>query len=229
MNLDCIIVEDESISRSMIENLVSKTNFLTLKGSFTSGEEAMPWLLNNEVDLIFLDIEMPGITGIDLLKSLITKPEIIIISANPEYAIDAFDFAVSDYLLKPIKDYGRFLQALSKVISQKNKVNVDSQKQLYIKIDSLLQKLDIEDILWVEALGDYVKIQTSDKLHTVYSTLKKLEERLSSEKFSRVHRSYIVNLEKINNIDSSNLTIGKKIIPISDNYKKALFNKIKIL
>lgn len=229
MNLDCIIVEDESISRSMIENLVSKTNFLTLKGSFTSGEEAMPWLLNNEVDLIFLDIEMPGITGIDLLKSLIVKPEIIIISANPEYAIDAFDFAVSDYLLKPIKDYGRFLQALSKVISQKNKVNVDSQKQLYIKIDSLLQKLDIEDILWVEALGDYVKIQTSDKLHTVYSTLKKLEERLSSEKFSRVHRSYIVNLEKINNIDSSNLTIGKKIIPISDNYKKALFNKIKIL
>lgn len=229
MNLDCIIVEDESISRSMIENLVSKTNFLTLKGSFTSGEEAMPWLLNNEVDLIFLDIEMPGITGIDLLKSLIVKPEIIIISANPEYAIDAFDFAVADYLLKPIKDYGRFLQALSKVISQKNKVNVDSQKQLYIKIDSLLQKLDIEDILWVEALGDYVKIQTSDKLHTVYSTLKKLEERLSSEKFSRVHRSYIVNLEKINNIDSSNLTIGKKIIPISDNYKKALFNKIKIL
>ena len=229
MNFDCIIVEDESISRFMVESLVSKTSSLSLKGSFASGEEAMTWLLSNEVDLVFLDIEMPGITGIDLMKALITKPEIIIISANPEYAIEAFNFSVADYLLKPIKDYGRFLQAVNKVISQKNRINEGSKKQLYVKMDSLLQKINIEDILWIEALGDYVKIQTLDKVLTVYSSLKKIEERLSSETFARIHRSFIVSIEKINNIDSCNVMIGKRVIPISDNYKKSLLSKIKIL
>jgi DNA-binding LytR/AlgR family response regulator len=229
--ISCAIIEDDSISRTMVEGLAEKTNLLSVVGSFASAQEAMPWLNKNKVDLLFLDIEMPGISGIDLLKVLAHKPEVIIISSNPEYAIDAFEFSVADYLLKPVKDYSRFLHAVNKVASRLSKTNTDSDgdDHLFVKIDSLLHKLSMEDILWIEAFGDYVKIQAKDKLHTVYSTLKKIEEKLPSDKFLRVHRSFIINLEKISNIDSSNLEIDKKIIPISENYKEQLLNKIKIL
>ncbi len=227
--ISCAIIEDDSISRTMIEGLAEKTNLLTVEGSFASAQEAMPWLNKHQVDLLFLDIEMPGISGIDLLRVLAHKPEVIIVSSKPDYAIDAFEFSVADYLLKPVKDYSRFLHAVNKVAARLSKTNTDTDNHLFVKVDSLLQKLSVEDVLWIEAFGDYVKIQTIEKIHTVYSTLKKLEERLPTDKFLRVHRSFIVNLEKISNIDSTNLEIDKKIIPISENYKEQLLNKIKIL
>lgn len=229
MKLTCAIVEDESISRTMIEGLAEKTKLLTVKASFVSPQDAVAWLNENEVDLLFLDVVMPGMTGIDLLRALVYKPEVIIISSTPEYAIDAFEFSVVDYLLKPVKDYGRFLLAVNKVVARKSKKQAPVDSFLYIKIDSLLHKLSIDDILWVEAFGDYVKIQTKDHLHTAYSTLKNIEEHLPGDRFVRVHRSYIVNLTRISNIDSSNLEIEKKIIPISENYRAQLLNKIQIL
>jgi DNA-binding LytR/AlgR family response regulator len=227
--ISCAIIEDDSISRTMIEGLAEKTNLLSVEGSFPSAQEAMPWLNKHQVDLLFLDIEMPGISGIDLLRVLANKPEVIIVSSKPDYAVDAFEFSVADYLLKPVKDYSRFLHAVNKVAARLSKTNTDTDNHLFVKVDSLLQKLNMDDVLWIEAFGDYVKIQTTDKMHTVYSTLKKLEDRLPSDKFLRVHRSFIVNLEKISNIDSTNLEIDKKIIPISENYKEQLLNKIKIL
>jgi DNA-binding LytR/AlgR family response regulator len=227
--ISCAIIEDDSISRTMIEGLAEKTNLVSVEGSFASAQEAMPWLNKHQVDLLFLDIEMPGISGIDLLRVLTHKPEVIIVSSKPDYAIDAFEFSVADYLLKPVKDYSRFLHAVNKVAARLSKTNTDTDNHLFVKVDSLLQKLSMEDVLWIEAFGDYVKIQTTEKIHTVYSTLKKLEERLPTDKFLRVHRSFIINLEKISNIDSSNLEIDKKIIPISENYKEQLLNKIKIL
>jgi DNA-binding LytR/AlgR family response regulator len=227
--ISCAIIEDDSISRTMIEGLAEKTNLLSVEGSFPSAQEAMPWLNKHQVDLLFLDIEMPGISGIDLLRVLANKPEVIIVSSKPDYAVDAFEFSVADYLLKPVKDYSRFLHAVNKVAARLSKTNTDTDNHLFVKVDSLLQKLNMGDVLWIEAFGDYVKIQTTDKMHTVYSTLKKLEDRLPSDKFLRVHRSFIVNLEKISNIDSTNLEIDKKIIPISENYKEQLLNKIKIL
>lgn len=185
------------------------------------------------MDLIFLDVEMPEISGMELLQALIYKPAVIIISSNPKYAIDAFQFSVVDYLLKPVNDYGRFLKAVTKVSSHlKNEMpgsEITSEHHLFVRIDSVLHKIAIEDILWIEAFGDYIKIQTKDKLLTIYGTLKKIEERLPTAKFVRVHRSFIVNLEKINNIDSSNLIIDKKIIPISETHKAQLLAKIKIL
>jgi DNA-binding LytR/AlgR family response regulator len=227
--VSCAIIEDDSISRTMIEGLAEKTNLLSVEGSFPSAQEAMPWLNKNQVDLLFLDIEMPGISGIDLLRVLAYKPEVIIVSSKPDYAIDAFEFSVADYLLKPVKDYSRFLHAVNKVAARLSKTNTDTDNHLFVKIDSLLHKLSTDDILWIEAFGDYVKIQTIEKLHTVYTTLKKIEERLPAEKFLRVHRSHIINLDKISNIDTTNLVIGKKIIPISENYKEQLLNRIKIL
>jgi DNA-binding LytR/AlgR family response regulator len=227
--LTCAIVEDDVISIKMIEGMVEKTGMLSLKASFTSPIEAMQWLIENPVELLLLDMEMPQLNGIELLRSLIYKPEVIIISGNPGFAIDAFEFSVTDYLLKPVKDYSRFLKAVNKVVSKiKTTAQSPDSDSLFVKVDSLLQKLDTNEILWVEAFGDYIKIQTGEKLYTVYSTLKKIEEKLP-EKFVRVHRSYIVNISKITNIDPSNLEINKKIIPISGSYREILLNKIKVL
>lgn len=229
--LTCALVEDDQFSLSMIEGLAEKSGLLEVKKSFVSPQEALQWLSENQVDLLFLDVEMPQISGLDLLRSLPYKPEVIMISSNPNYAVDAFEFAVADYLLKPIKDYARFLLAVNKVKaklgSQKSEEGTD--ENLFVRVDSLLLKLNLDDIFWIEASGDYIKIQTKDKNHIVYSTLKKIEEKLPTKRFIRVHRSFVVNLDKITNIDPNNLEINKKIIPISNTYKEELLNRIKIL
>lgn len=227
--ISCAIIEDDNFSRKMVETLSEKTGLLMVKNAFSSAQESMPWLAKNEVDLLFLDIEMPGISGIDLLKVLTRRPEVIIISSNPSYAIDAFEFSVADYLLKPIKDYNRFLKAVNTVAVRLNKHLADSDMSIYIKLDSLLHKLNVDDILWVEAFGDYIKIQTNDKVHTVYSSIKKIEEKLSAKKFVRVHRSFIVNVSQISNVSVSNLEINKRIIPISETYKDHLLQRLSIL
>jgi DNA-binding LytR/AlgR family response regulator len=235
MKLTCAVVEDDSVSRAFIKGLIEKTNILSLEGSFSSAQEALPWLNENEVDLLFLDVEMPGISGLEMFRSLPYKPDVIIISGNPQYAVEAFDLSLADYLVKPLKDYSRFLAAVNKVVIKKAKLKLNdpgissSDGTLFVKVDSLLLKIDIETILWVEAFGDYVKIQTTEKLHTVYSTLKKVEDKLDPKKFVRVHRSYIINIAKISNINPHNLEINKKIIPISGTYKEDLLNRIKIL
>jgi DNA-binding LytR/AlgR family response regulator len=230
MNLNCAIVEDDNFSRVVIEALVEKTPFLKLKGSFSSGQEASLWLNQNSLDLLFLDIEMPDMSGFDLLKALPLKPDVIVVSASPDYAVDAFNLAITDYLVKPVKDYSRFLAAVNKVLAKKAAVpDKPEDDSVFIKVDSLLLKIELNDILWVEAFGDYIKFQTNEKVYTVYSTLKNIEEKLDTKKFVRVHRSYIVNISKIQNIDPNNLIINKKIIPVSASYKELLLNKIKIL
>lgn len=227
--ISCAIIEDDTFSRNMVEALSEKTGLLIVENSFSSAEESMPWLTKNNVDLIFLDVEMPGISGIDLLKVLPRRPEVIIISSNPSYAIDAFEFSVADYLLKPINDYNRFLKAVNTVAARLNKHHAETDASIYVKLDSLLHKLNVDDILWVEAYGDYIKIQTPEKMHTVYSTIKKMEEKLPVKKFIRVHRSFIVNISQIANVSITNLEINKKIIPISDTYKDALLQRLSIL
>jgi DNA-binding LytR/AlgR family response regulator len=231
MKFSCAIVEDDNISRSIIEGLIEKTGLLSIAGSFSSALEASRWLNEHEIDLLFLDVEMPDLSGLDLFRSLIYKPNIIIISANPEYAVHAFELSCVDYLVKPVKDYARFLAAVNKfVVSKKSNLNGSQpDSNLFVKVDSLLLKLKTDDIFWVEASGDYIKIQTKEKVHTVYSTLKKIEEKLDNKVFVRVHRSYLVNITHITNIDPSNLEINKKIIPISGTYKEELLNRISVL
>jgi DNA-binding LytR/AlgR family response regulator len=231
MKFTCAIVEDDSISRQMIEGLAEKTDLLTIEGSFSSTPEAARWLHHNNVDLLLLDIEMPDLTGLELFHSLPYKPSVIIISGSPHYAVDAFELSFVDYLVKPIKDYSRFLAAVNKFVATRTAISHSSKtaSDLFVKIDSLLLKLKVEDILWAEAFGDYVKVQTKDKLHTIYTTLKKLEEKLSKKNFVRVHRSYLVNIHHITNIDSGNLEINKKVIPVSNTYKGELLSKISVL
>lgn len=231
--LACAIIEDDPVSMAMIEGLAEKTNLLDIKGSFNAAEPALQWLATNKTDLLFLDIELPEISGLQLLRALVYRPAIIIISSNPQYAVDAFEFDVADYLVKPIKDYARFLAAVHKALTKTKENSSQPEKpvdsSLFVRIDSVLLKLSIDDILWVEAFGDYIKIHTREKEYTVYSTLKKIEEKISSTKFVRVHRSYIVNVTKVTNIDPYNLEINKKIIPISATYKETLLSRISVL
>ena len=229
--ISCAIVEDDSISQTMIKSLAEKTGLVDVKGVFMSPKLAIPWLVDNEVNLLFLDVEMPGMTGLEMLRSLPYKPEVIMISGKANYAVEAFDLAITDYLLKPVKDYARFLAAVNKVMV-KMKANLSLHTEsgnLFVKVDQLLLKLDIDEILFVEAHGDYIKIHTLQKVHTVYATLKKIEGRLDPQKFIRIHRSFLVNISKITNIDPNNLEVNKKIIPISGTYKEDLLNRINVL
>ncbi|NBP69411.1 MAG: DNA-binding response regulator [Cytophagia bacterium] len=228
----CAIIDDDDISLSIIEALALKTDLLEVKATFNDPMKAIAWLSKNEVDLLILDIEMPTISGLEMFRSLPVKPAVIIVSGKAQYAVEAFDLAITDYLLKPVNDYARFLTAVNKVLARRGPGTTSEKKsdsELFVKSDSLLLKLNLEDVLWVEASGDYVKIQTSDKTHVIYATLKKVEEKLDPVKFVRVHRSYIVNLSKISNIDINNLEINKRIIPISGTYRDDLLSKISIL
>ncbi len=236
--MKCIVVDDDLMSQKMVEGLVKKTPVLEHVGTYGSAIEASVAITEKEIDLIFLDVEMPEMTGLDLLKTLQNPPQIILVTSKQNYALDAFEYNVTDYLLKPIDNYGRFLKAVMKAKENVDKEVVDmadaegggSTENLFIKVDSLLVNFDLKDILLVEAYGDYVKIHTSTgKVHTVYAKMKDIEGKLPITDFLRVHRSYIVRLDKIKNIDSSNLQIAEKIIPISNSYKPKLMERINTL
>jgi len=230
--LHCLIVEDDPAAQLLLQSMIAKTSMLSLKKVTGNALEAIEYLKNEVVDLIFLDMEMPGLSGLQFLDLLTQKPYIIIVSGEQKYALDAFRYNVADYLLKPVTDYGRFMQAVLKVQSLKEsqaKKETPENSQLFVKVDSLLHSLAIESILWLEANSDYVKIHTDKKTLMVLSTMKALEEKLPPNQFVRVHRSFIVNIKHIENIDHANLQIGGKIIPISTNYRAALLEKIRIL
>ncbi len=229
--LTCIIVDDDVMSLKIIKSLVDKTEFLELAGMFESALPAIQYLHQYEVDLIFLDVEMPEMTGLELIGKLIFHPQIIMVSSKEKYALDAFQYEVADYLLKPVESYARFLKAAQRARSkiEDNRTEILKSNDIYMKIDSLLVKFNMNDILWIEAFGDYVKVKTQKKLHIVYATLKSVEKKLPSDRFIRIHRSYMVQIDKIDNIDLDNLQIDNKIFPIGNSYKKQLLKRINTL
>lgn len=232
--LSCIVVDDDAMTLKIFESLVQKTDALQWKGSFHDPVAATNYLQQHPVDILFVDVEMPTMTGLELIKTLSPKPQIIIISSKKEYALDAFEYEVTDYLLKPVASYARFLQAVQRAqtkCQQKHSsvVASASPEHIYLKIDSLLVKFDLKDIHWIEAFGDYVRVKTPQKLYTVYATLKSVEETLPPNQFLRVHRSFIIQVGKITNIDQGNLQIDDKIIPVSQSYRKKLMDSITTL
>jgi len=236
--MKCIVVDDDLMSQKMVEGLVKKTPVLEHIGTYGSAIEASAAITEKHIDLIFLDVEMPEMTGLDLLKTLHNPPQIILVTSKQNYALDAFEYNVTDYLLKPIDSYSRFLKAVMKAKENIDKaIEVPTEadgsngpENLFIKVDSLLVNFDLKEILLVEAYGDYVKIHTAGgKVHTVYAKMKDIEGKLPITDFLRVHRSFIVRLDKIKNIDSSNLQIAEKIIPISNSYKPKLMERINTL
>lgn len=235
--MNCIIIDDDKLSRRIIEEFVDKTEGINLVGSYDSAVAAINYLSKNDsepIHLIFLDIEMPEMSGIDFLKSLDELPQIIIYSSKEKYALESYEFDVTDYLLKPVQ-YGRFIKAMNRVkerIEKKEKVATEST-EIFIKNNSSLVRVKYDDILWIEALENYVVLNTFRDKYTIHFTMKSISEKMPSDKFIRIHRSFIVNLSKIKVIEDNSIVIkyegGTKVIPIGKSYKDKLMNDINLI
>jgi len=219
----------------VVEEFIDRTDFLNLTRSFTNAVEAVNYLKQGEeVQLIFLDVEMPEMSGIEFMNSLSLPPQVIIISSKEKYAIQAFDYSVTDYLLKPIT-YARFFKAVSKAYETFNKGRslADTDKEIFIKKNSSLVRIKYNDILWVEALENYVVINTTTEKFTIHFTMKSIENQLPMVKFKRVHRSFIVNVSRITSIEDNSVVIkmpdSKKVIPIGKSYRDKLLNEINLM
>ena len=233
--MNCIIIDDDELSRRVVEEFIGRTDFLNLTHSFSNAVEAINFIKQGEeVHLIFLDVEMPEMTGIEFLNSLSQPPQVIIISSKEKYAIQAFDYSVTDYLLKPIT-YARFFKAASKAyeLFNQGRALTDTDKEIFIKKNSSLVRIKYNDILWVEALENYVVINTINDKFTIHFTMKSIENQLPLVKFKRVHRSFIVNVSRITSIEDNSviikLTDSKKVIPIGKSYRDKLLNEINLM
>lgn len=229
----CLIVDDNKMARMAMKQLVSQVKTIELVAECTDAMEAYNYLSNKDIDLLLLDIEMPGMTGLELTKKLGNKsPLIIFTTAKTDYAVEAFELNVVDYLVKPVSP-ARFLQAVEKTkeILDNNKPGDKGQEQdfVFVKDNGILKKINVDDILYLEAMGDYVKVYTAQRFHVLHSTLKSIEEKLPVSKFIRVHRSYIVSLNKIDFIQDGAITIGKTNVPIADTYKNMLSKRLNLL
>lgn len=221
--MKCIIVDDEPLAIEILESYVSKVEQLILVGTFRNAVSAFTFLQQNQVDLIFLDIQMPKLSGIDFLKTLRNPPKVIFTTAFRDYAIDGFELEVADYLLKPIP-FERFLKSVAKIIHQPvpaaPAVKSETQENyVYFKVDKKMVKTRMSDILYIESIKDYVKVRTPEKEIVTQQKISYLEESLPGEKFIRIHRSFIVNREKIDAYSATDVEIGKFTVPIGRNYK----------
>ncbi|HEY0655996.1 MAG TPA: LytTR family DNA-binding domain-containing protein [Chryseosolibacter sp.] len=222
----CIIVDDEPLAIEIMESYVSKVEQLKLEGTFRNAVSAFTFLQHHPVDLIFLDIQMPKLSGIDFLKTLKNPPKVIFTTAFRDYALDGFELEVADYLLKPIP-FDRFLKAVAKVLHHQpvtQPVSVTSkadpgENYVYFKVDKKMIKVRMSEILYIESIKDYVKVKTGEKEIVTQQKISYLEESLPKENFLRIHRSFIVNREKIDAYSATDMEIGKFHIPIGRNYK----------
>lgn len=233
MKLKCVIVDDEPLAIEVLESYVEKVERLQLVGKFRNAVSAFDFLQSTEVDLIFLDIQMPKLTGIDFLKTLKNPPKVIFTTAFREYALEGYELEVSDYLLKPIS-FERFLKSISKVFddsetrrsSQSNKSIVDEEPFVYFKVDKRMVKIRLNDILIIESIKDYVKVKTSEKEIVTHQQISYLEHKLPEDKFLRIHRSFIVAKDKIDAFSATEVEIDKKYVPIGRNYKNEVIEKL---
>ena len=228
--LKCILIDDSTVQRRAVAKIIKEHSKLELINEFDNGMDAKNDIGSNTVDLIFLDIEMPGFNGFDLLESLEHKPQVILISGNPNYAMKAFDYDVTDYLQKPV-DKVRFDISIKKAINKFELQNAEEIELEYIYVNSNLKKtkLFLNEILWIEAFGDYVKIITNERKTLILSTMKAFAKQLPKDKFLRIHKSYTVNLEKIENFNGSTVEINGQVIPLSRHKKEALIEALVII
>ncbi len=237
--MNCIIIDDEATARAIIRQLCSNEPSLNIIEELPNAIQAIKYLNQNEVDLIFLDIHMPDFTGFDFIDTIKNPPKIVLTTSDPNFAIQAFEYdCIVDYLIKPIT-LDRFQKAIHKVeltpisaITTKRlaeSVETTSGNDLYVNIDRRLIKIDIPSIYLVEAKGDYIGIKTEKKNYIVHSTLKKIEEKLPDNLFLKVHRSYIINVNKIIDIQDNTVLIEKDVIPVSRSNRPELMKRLNLL
>jgi len=241
--MNCIIVDDDKMSRKVLEEFVRRTDSLNLINIFSNAVEAINSLKKCEepIHLIFLDIEMPDMTGIEFLHALKEiHSQIIIVSAKEKYAITAFEYDVTDYLLKPIP-YARFYKAVEKAFKRMDDIlaikrpyqETEDVDEIFIKKNSTLVRLKYDDILFIEALENYVIVNTFSEKFTIHFTMKSIEDKLPVKKFKRVHRSFIININRIKGIEDNSVIIkieeGTKLIPVGKSYKEKLLSEINLI
>ena len=225
MLISCIIIEDEPLAMARAKEFVQKVSFLRLLQTFDNGLDAISYLKTESVDLIFLDIQMDEFSGIHLLESLNQRPAVIIISAFNKYAVKGFDLNVTDYLLKPYT-FERFMQAALKVFDSIKSSKKEIKDFIFIKTEYRLEKVFLEHILFIEGMRDYRQIHTCDKKIMTLETFKELESKLPSNQFIRVHKSYLVALNKIESIERDRIKIQKYLIPISETFRENFYLSI---
>lgn len=233
--MNCLIVDDEEMSRTVVRHFVEQTESLKLVGVCENAVEASKLLHKEKVDVLFLDIEMPDMTGYQLLEVLKEQsPQVVLVTAKKEHAAEAFNYNVADYLVKPL-NYPRFLKAITRVQERLNgceaniKPTKRSHEELFVRSDSKIIKVNFNDILYVEALADYIMIFTQDAKIIVHSTMKGFQSRLPESKFTRIHRSYIVNVDKVEAIENLFVVINKKRLPIGTSYKEDFMKRLNLL
>jgi DNA-binding LytR/AlgR family response regulator len=232
MQINCIAIDDEPLALSKLEGFILKVPDLKLIRTFDNAIEAIGWLRENSADLIFLDIQMEQLTGIQFLEATGSASRIIITTAYDQYAIKGFELNVTDYLLKPFS-FQRFVQAVNKVMEyffQKHNSMQSPQRAdsyIFIKTEYRLERVDIDDILYIEGMKDYLRIICTDKKIMTLQSFAKIEESLPSNKFCRVHKSFIVAIDKIKSVERGIILIAGQRIPVSNTYKDIFFSKIK--
>lgn len=228
--MKCVILDDEPLAVALLTSYINDSENLTLDLSTTDVFEAIQYIQKNEVDIIFLDMQMPELTGIQVLKIIGTGYKIIFTTAYTDYALDGYEYNIIDYLLKPIS-FERFTKAIEKIntsnTSVQTKKNSVDDDFIFIKSDSKMIKINLTDILFVEGLKDYLSIQTNSEKLITLQNLKNVEQYLNPQQFMRVHKSYIVSLSKIDSIERNRIFIGEYIIPIGDTYREIFLKRIE--
>lgn len=236
--MNCIVIDDEMMARAIITQFITSHTKISVVEEFPNAIQAIKYLNENEVDVVFLDIHMPDFTGFDFIKTLKNPPKIILVTSDKNFAFEAFEFdCIVDYLVKPINEE-RFKKAIEKLILRSSKPSqkaeqpntmVDGTNEFYVNIGHRLIKIDIPTIKLVQAKGDYIVIKTDTNTYTVHTTLKKIEDKLPTDLFLKVHRSYIINTKKIIDIEDNSILIGKDVIPISRGSRPELIKRLNLL
>ncbi|WP_106792702.1 LytTR family DNA-binding domain-containing protein [Aquimarina sp. Aq78] len=225
--INCLIIEDEHGAQEVLQNYIDKTPFVNCLGVYESGLDIRLEKLK-EVDFMFLDIQLPELNGLSFLKTLINPPKVIVTTAYPDYAVDAFEENVLDYLVKPFS-YERFFKAITRVRNQIKITNNEIDKQLFLYADKTIYKITIDDILYLKAEVDYVKVITKEKSILLLDSLHNWEKKLYDYNFVRTHRSYIVNFEKIDKVSGNLVYIADEKIPVGKTYKEEFLKKMKYI
>jgi DNA-binding LytR/AlgR family response regulator len=229
MKYSSIIVEDLQAAADFLKKFCERSGIVEVQGHFLNAEDALTFLSENLVDVIFLDVEMPGLSGFELMDRLVYTPQVILTTSKTEYAYDAFQYNVTDYLKKPFT-YQRFLESVQKVQVRKDEQEAESgTDHIFIKADGKLVRLENDEILYIESMGDYVKFVTPDRKYITHNTIKNLETKVDGQRFMKVHRSFIVNMARIDDIQENSLYIRGNNIPISKAHKSKVMQKIKVV
>lgn len=225
-SITCLIIDDELSSQRVLQHFVAETEVLNLKATCNNTAEAFKYLqLYGNIDLLFLDINMPKQSGLDFYKTLKNPPQVIFTTAYPQYAVDGFEVSALDYLLKPIP-YDRFLSAINKALHKENSIQ-NGDDFMVLKENKALHKVFFKDIQYIEAFGDYVKVHTEDKTITTHSTFSKLIKQLPNN-FLRTHKSFSINLNRMNRISGNQITLDKHVIPIGKTYKQNVLKALNL-